>query len=127
MDNLFSIIAGLITQLAFVNGKLMAYGKVKGAPQQEKPANTYTTIAQRIVGTKETKSMNIGQKPLLVTIKPKKDKFKTMEEAKVSLQKSFCPSRNKVRIKKIIKRKEDIVVETYTVEALQKLKNSIEI
>ena len=111
VDNLFSIIAGLTTQLVFAKGKLTAYEKVKGAPTENKPATTYASIAQRIVGTKETKRMNIGQKPLLVTIKPKnKEKFKTMDEAKASLQKAFCPSRNKVRIKKIIKRKEDIVV-----------------
>ena len=128
VDNLFSIIAGLTTQLAFVNGKLTAYEKVKGATQDEKSANTYATIAQRIVGTKDTKRMNIGQKLLHVTIKRKdKDKFKTMEEAKISLQKAFCSSWEKFRIKKIIKRKEDIVVETDTVEALQKLKNSMEI
>ena len=85
-------------------------------------------MAQRIVGTKDTKRMNIGQNPLHVVIKPKnKGKFKIMEEAKTSLQKVFCPSRNKVRIKKIIKRKEDIVVEMNTVETLQQLTNSIEL
>ena len=93
VDNLFSMIAGLTTQLAFVKGKLTAYEKVKGAPQENKQANTYGTIAQRIVGTKEIKRMDIGQKPLFVTIKPKnKEKFKTMEEAKASLQKAFCLS-----------------------------------
>ena len=68
--------------------------------------------------------MNLGQKLLLVAIAPKnKDKFKTMEEAKSSMQKAFCPSWNKARIKQITERKEDIVVETDTVKALQKLQN----
>ena len=60
--------------MAFAKGKLMAHEKVKGAPftfQEEKPANAYTTITQRIVGTKDTKRMNIGQTPLPVAIKPK--------------------------------------------------------
>ena len=51
--------------------------------------------------------MNIGHKLQLVVIEPKnknEDKFKTMEEEKTSLQKPFCPSQNKVSIKKIIKR-----------------------
>ena len=34
-DNLFSIIAGLTSQLAFVKEKLTFYQKVKGAPQGE--------------------------------------------------------------------------------------------
>ena len=67
--------------------KNFAYEKVKGAPQEEKLANTYSTIAKRIVGTKGTKRMNIGQNPLLVMIKPKnQEKSKTLEEAK----KYFC-------------------------------------
>ena len=128
VDNLSSIIAGLTTQLALVKEKLTACEKVKGATEEKKPANTYATISERIVSTKDTNIMNIGQKPLLSTVKLKnKDKFKTMEEAKISLQKAFCSSWEKFRIKKIIKRKEDIVVETDTVEALQKLKNSMEI
>ena len=129
MDNLLSIIAGLTTQLALVKEKLTACEKVKGATEEKKPANTYATISQRMVSTKDTNIMNIGQKPLLSTVKLKnKDKFKTMEEAKISLQKAFCSSWEKFRIKKIIKRKEDIVVETdIRVEALQKLKNSMEI
>ena len=46
-----------------------------------------------------------------------------MEEAKTSFQKALCPGQNKVQIKKIVKRKEDIVVETNTNEALEKLQN----
>ena len=88
--------ARLTTQLAFVKGKLTAYGKIKGAPQKKKPANTYATVVQRIVGNKNAKRMNIDQKPLIVAIKPKnKNKFKKFEEAKVSLQKAFCLSRKK--------------------------------
>ena len=118
----------MTAQLDYAKGKLRAYEKVKGAPQEKKPANTYANIALWIVGTRDAKRMNIGQKPLLLVIEPKnKDKFKTMEEATTSLQNAFCPSQNKVKIKKIIKRKEHIVVETDTIEALQKLKSSIEI
>ena len=72
------------------------YERVKCTPQEEKSANTYATIAQRIVVIKDTKSMNIGQKWLLVTIKPKnKYKFKAMEEAKVCLHKSLLPKLEK--------------------------------
>ena len=35
-----------------------------------------------------------------------------MEEARVALQKAFCPGKNEDRIKRIVKRKEDIVVDT---------------
>ena len=55
-------------------------------------------------------------------IKPKdKDKFKTIDE--YLCKKNFCPG----RIKKIVKRKEHIVVETDTIGALEKPKNSTEI
>ena len=103
---LYSTIKGLAVHLAFAKDKLEAYEKVKGAPQKTKPANTYANIAQRIVATKNTKRINIGQRLLLVVIKLKtKDKFKTMEKAKTSLPKAFCPSRNKDRIKKMFKGK----------------------
>ena len=66
VDNLFSIIAAFTSQLAF------AKEKVKVAPQEKKTANNYATITQRIVGTKDTKRLNTGQKTLLVVINTNK-------------------------------------------------------
>ena len=60
-------------------------------------------------------------------IEPKeKNTFKSMEKVKTCLQKAFCAGQNNVGIKKIVKRKEDIVMEAVANEALEKLKNSTE-
>ena len=46
---------------------------------------------------------------------------------KTALQKSYCPSENNVRIKRIVKSKEDILVESDKTESLEKLKEPAEI
>ena len=57
-----------------------------------------------------------------MTIRPKvKEKYKSMDEVKTALQNFYSPSKNNVRIQIIVKRTEDIVVETDTVESLEKL------
>ena len=92
----------------------------------EKVGNTYAQAAKRITRIKESRKTNISKRPLAVTIRPK-EKFKSMDEVKAALQKSCFPSKNNVRIRRIIKRKEDILVEADTVESLEKLKGSAEI
>ena len=47
-----------------------------------------------------------------MTIRPiVKEKYKSMDEVKTALQNTYL-SKNNIRIKKIVKRKEDILVET---------------
>ena len=49
-----------------------------------------TQVAQRITSTREARQFTINSKTLSVAIKPKdKGKFKSMEEAKVALQKAL--------------------------------------
>ena len=63
-----------------------------------------------------------------MTIRPKvKEIFKSMDEVKTAMQNTYCSSKNNVSIKRIVKRKEDILVETDTVESLEILKGSAEI
>ena len=106
----------------------MVYEKLQGPASVEKSENTYAQAAQRIAGLKESRKMNISKRPLAVTIRPReKEKFKSMDEVKAALQKSYCPSTNNVRIRRIVKRKEDILIETDTIESLEKLKGSADI
>ena len=90
---------------------------------EKKAVGRYAQVVQRIIGMKKVRKFSIHSKPLSVAIKPKnKEKFKSMEEAKAALQKAFCPGKHKVQIKRIVKMKEDIVVETDTAELMhQKL------
>ena len=93
------------------------YEKLQGPVSVEKTENSYKNVAHRITGFKENRKMNISKRLLAVTIRPReKYKFKSMEEVKTALQKSYRPSKDNVRIKKIVKRKEDILVETDTLE-----------
>ena len=94
---------------------------MKGTPQEDKPANIYVNIEERIIDTKVTKRMNIGLKLLLVVIKSKNiDKFKTMEVAKTSLQKAFCA---RCDLKRLLKERKTLLWR----QIQSKLKNSIEI
>ena len=109
--------AGLTEQFAFVKGEFTVYEKLQGPVSVEKTENSYENVAHRITGLKENRKMNISKRPLAVTIRPReKYKFKSMEEVKKALQKSYRPSKDNVRIKKVVKREEDILVETDTLE-----------
>ena len=49
-----------------------------------------------------------------------------MDEVITALQKSYRPNKDNVRLKRIVKRKEDILVETDAVESLEKLSGDTE-
>ena len=71
----------------------MVYEKLQGPPTVEKAENSYAQVVQRITGIKESRKIKISKKPPAVTIRPKvKEKYKSMDEVKMVLQNTYCPS-----------------------------------
>ena len=66
VDQLYGLKAGLMAQLAFVKGKLMAHKKLKGPATMRKVENSCAQVVQRITGLKKNRKINISKRPLAV-------------------------------------------------------------
>ena len=105
----------------------MVYEMLQGPASVEKAENSYANVAQKIIGLKGNSKINISKRPVAVTIRPRgKEKLKSIDKVKMALQERYRPSKDNVRMKMIVKRKKDILVETNTIESLEKLKESSE-
>ena len=104
--------------------RLIKYKKSEGN-EKVRPESFAAVAQKRIISTKETKRLNIKKKSLSVVIRPKdKEKYKDMEQVKQDLQAAFSPGKNKARISKVIKRKDEILIESDSLETIQLLKDN---